>query len=349
VIEKVVTDVLHAELAAGRLVRGAQVSVFCKGRAIAEVAVGTDHLGERMRVQTGFCLYCCSKVPLFTAVLATLDSGRLSVDSPLGTVLAGCNDFVGSCTVAELLTQTGGVAVLAGPESRFVPDHMRRTAHTWLPESGQAPRGTPAYAISEVGWLAALLLEELSGCSYSQAVATMSTKVLGDRACTSQTERVAVTFQPEPSRGAPVPLLNEQSAVVRSQWNPSLGWYAPATALARYGAELDHAWHGERSISKDLVRYATAPQIPVSYDVVLGREASYGLGYWTDLKQGGFGIAASDVAFGHVAQGGTAFLFVDPERRLSVAGCMDLSLEDDTGQGVRRAPLVDAILAAHDG
>lgn len=343
-IAQVIEERLHAELEAGRLARGAQVAVFADGQLRAEVAVGSDHHGDPFAPDTASCLYCCSKVPLFTAVLGLIDAGSLTVDGALGSVFDDANEFVSSCTVFELLTQTGGVTVMPGPVSRFVPDERRRTAHTWLPESGQAPRGVPAYAVSEVGWLAALLLERVTGLTYGEAIRSISADALSERALSVRTGSIAVTFQHDPAREFPLPLLNEQTTRVRSQWNPALGWYASATALAQYGAELEAAWHGSRKLSADLVRYATSPQIPVAHDVGLHRDASYGLGFWTDLSLGGFGTGLSGSAFGHAAQGGTSFVVVDPERRVVIAGCMDLALESDTGAGERRAPLVDAIL-----
>lgn len=347
-LAQVATDYMNGLLADGLIAAGAQVSVIQAGSERLQLAFGRDHRGAPLTPAHASCLYCCSKVPIFTVLLAAIDAGLLQLDTTLGRLLPDANDWVGEATVAELLSQRGGFAVLEGPVSRFVPEQLRRTCHHWLTESAKAPRGTQAYAVSEVGWLVALIAERGMGRHYGELVPQVTAQVLGPDVLRTENGPLWCTYQQVEGR-APVPLLNELTAVVRRQWNPSLGWYAPAAALARYGAALSAAWNGRTALGAAVVREATRPFAPATFDVGLQRDASFGLGFWTGLAGHGFGEAGSASSFGHSAQGGSSFMFVDPERDLSVAGCFDIGLPDDTGLGARRAPFISAIVEAVDG
>lgn len=347
-LERPTADYLDDLLARSLIVGGAQVSIIHGGRERLSLAFGHDHRGEPLTTAHASCLYCCSKIPVFTVLLAAIDSGLLRLDTRIAQLLPDANDWVGEATVAELLSQRGGFAVLEGPVSRFVPEQMRRTCHHWLSESAKAPRGSQAYAVSEVGWLVALIAEHGMGRHYGELVPQITAQVLGPDVLQPENGPLWCTYQQLEGR-APVPLLNELTAVVRRQWNPSLGWYAPAAALARYGAALSAAWNGRTPLGAAIVQEATRPSAPATFDLGLQREASFGLGFWTGLADHGFGDAGSASSFGHAAQGGSSFLFVDPERDLSVAGCFDIGLPDDTGLGARRGPFISAIIEAADG
>ena len=75
----------------GLIVGGAQVAVFQEGRLVADVAYGTDHLGQPLTTGSYSCTYCISKVPLFMALLGAIDSGWLTPETRVGQVLADAN------------------------------------------------------------------------------------------------------------------------------------------------------------------------------------------------------------------------------------------------------------------
>lgn len=334
---------------AGLIVGGAQAHVICGGEVVADVAFGTDHLGRPLTTESYACSYCVSKVPVFLALIAAIDSGRISAETTIGEILPDANPWVGSATILETLSQRAGFSVLFGPVSRFVPSHLRRVAHQWLQPSDRAPRGTQHYSVSEVGWLAAAMLERLHGRHYAEAVPSVLTGIFGPGILPVATGELSVSYQPAGDGSTNVPLLNEATRAVRSQWNPSLGWYTSATGMARVGAAINEAWHGRSTMSRDLIRFATSPVAPAVYDPGLEREISFGLGFWTGLSGSAFGDRIGAAAFGHNAQGGTSYLLIDPERDLVIAGCFDLARYEDAKTGERRRPLVETILDAVDG
>lgn len=346
------TDDLKALLAGfqrdGLIVGGAQLAAFQEGRLVADVAYGVDHLGEPMATGSYSCTYCISKVPLFLALLGAIDAGRISPETRIGEILADANPWVAEATILDTLSQRAGFSSLQGPVSRFVPFHLRRVSQQWLLEAPNMPRGTQCYSVSEVGWLVAAMLERLHDRHYADVIGSVVTGMFGPEVLPAPTGGLAVTYQPSQS-GDPVPLLNEATRTVQSQWNPSLGWYTSAMGVARLGAALGDAWHGRTTVSRDLIRFATAPVAEPVHDRGLGREASFGLGFWTDLFTSMAGVSLSGSAFGHNAQGGTSFLVVDPERELSIAACFDLSVHEDAQVGVRRGPVVETIVRAVDG
>lgn len=340
---------LHAFLAGDQLVGGAQVAVVQEGVTVANVAVGVDHTGAGMTPDHVSCVYCCSKIPVFTAALAALDAGKMQLDSTIGALLDDANPWVGECGIAEMLVMRGGFSALEGPVSRFVPEQLRRTSHQWLAESPKMPRGAQAYSVSEVGWLTTTVLERLTDRHYAEMLPLVIGEALGADVLRAPPGPLSVSYQLDEPGGTAIPMLNEATRAARSQWNPSLGWYASANSLARFGAALSDAWHGRKNLSSHIVRYATTPLAPMTDDVALQRPASFGLGFWTDMAAQGYGSAIGGMSFGHTSQGGTSFLVVDPEREVTIAANLDLALESDTGEGARRAPLVTAILEALDG
>lgn len=347
-LEEQLTDLLRDYQSRELIVGGAQVTVIHQGQVAAQVAYGTDSWERPMRTDTVSCCYCVSKIPLFLAFLAAIDAGQVGLESTIAEVLPDASPFVGAATILETLSQRGGFSTLQGPLSRFIPAEDRRLAHRWLPESAKLPRGLQAYSVSEVGWLTALMLERLTGKHYADAVTEVLIGLFGPQILPPQTGPLSVTFQPSDDGATVVPLLNEATRALRSQWNPSLGWYTTATGIALVGAAINDAWHGRTKLSQDLVRYATSPVAPATMDAGLDREASFGLGFWTELSKTAYGPAISGTAFGHNAQGGTSYLVVDPERELVVAGGFDLAYYGDAETGVRRRPLIETIVAGLD-
>jgi len=344
----IIEERLAAYVADGLLVGGGQAVVIERGVVRASVATGTDYLGRPMQPEHLTCVYCCSKLPLYTALLALMEAGLAQLNTPLRALLPEANEFVGSCEIAQMLGQRGGFTMLDGPVSRFIPDQVRQLSPQWLEEPPARPRGTLAYSVSEVGWLTALILERAGGRAYGDQVQIVLNDVLGPDAMAPQRGPLTVTYQRDADTELAVPLLNELSSAVRSQWNPSLGWYTSALGMARFGAALNDAWHGRRKLGQPIVRHAATPSHAPEFDAGMQMDMTYGLGYWTSLSEMGYGAAASPSSFGHGAQGSTSSLFIDPERELVVSLCFDLAIENDSAKKVRRGPLMDAIFAVID-
>ncbi len=348
-LEQAVADRLQGFLADGHLVRGAQAVVFQGGTLRANVAVGTDYIAQPLTTEHVSCVYCCTKVPLYTTFLAMMEAGVAQLTTTIGELLPDANPWVASCTISELLGQRGGFTMLDGPVSRFIPDHLRQVSQQWLMEPEQRPRGTLAYSISEVAWLVAAIIEKASGRHYAQQIGHVLPDLLGPDVLPVQNGPLTVTYQLDPETDTPVPLLNEIASVVRGQWNPALGWYTSALGMARLGVGLNDAWHGRTKLGAPMMQYAATPGSEPEIDPGLGCEATYGLGFWTSMEELGFGTKLSDTAFGHGAQGGTASLVIDPERELVAAFSFDLALDSTASTPVRRAPLTDLIIDVVDG
>lgn len=340
---------LKEYLSSGHLAGGGQAAVIRAGEIVADVTVGVDHADQARTPDSVACLYCISKVPVAMALLALADRGQLSLDRPVGEVLPDANPFIASCPIDLLMAHRGGVAIFQGPVSRFVPDPMRRVSHTWLSESPDSPRGSLRYAVSETAWVMAAIVERITGQHYAEATRSLLDSAFVPGAIRPQTGPLAITYRKLEPDDPPIPVLNEQVAAVRDQWNPALGWYASAGSLAFFGHSLSEAWNGRCSISADLVKRATAPFAEAEFDPGLKRDASHGLGVWTELNRfHSISSKLSASSFGHGAQGGASYLIVDPERELSIGLSFDLSLDEDVNESKRRAPLVEGILEILD-
>jgi CubicO group peptidase (beta-lactamase class C family) len=146
------------------------------------------------------------------------------------------------------------------------------------------------------------------------------------------------------------PLLFERTERVCTETNPAHGGYTNARDLARlYSALL--ATLDERGqvapVSASTLRRFCSPARPRMYDMVLGRECSYGLGFMTDLRDHSFGERCDEASFGHSGNVGASFAFADPAHDLAV-GVVFNGVVGHEAAFLRRQALVNAIYADLD-
>jgi CubicO group peptidase (beta-lactamase class C family) len=152
------------------------------------------------------------------------------------------------------------------------------------------------------------------------------------------------------------PMLFERSVRVCLETNPAHGGYTTAHDLSRFysallarlddGAALDGS-RVDALPPADVLREFVSPARAVTYDRVLDRECSYGLGFMTDLRRHAFGDACSPTTFGHSGNIGSSFGFADPERGLAVGAVVNGLVDHETAF-LRRRALLNALYADLD-
>ena len=95
----------------GKDAPGLALIVAHRGRVIHRSGSGKANIGANIAFTTSTPSYIASVAKMFTAlgILRLVDAGKLSLDTPVGTVLATAPAYLRAVTMRQLLTHTGGV------------------------------------------------------------------------------------------------------------------------------------------------------------------------------------------------------------------------------------------------
>lgn len=351
---------LSSEAAEGFFHTAAQIVVIDDGERVLDTAVGRTHLHEPFTRSTLSALYCTAKPLVATAVLRLVAEDELSLDDRLGDVVEDLDTpWIADRTVEQVLGHTAGLHVMNTVLARILPERSRAG---WLAASEPPVAwrfGTDrAYAEFGAWYLLGQVIESLTDTPYGpyvdEAVLRPYGVDLDDLVVRFDAERferlhdrISATY--DLTMDQPIPLLAEVGPETACEWNPAFGSYGTMSAVATFYEGLlgDLAGAGV-VLPEDLLREATTARLPLNHDVVLDRDAGFGLGFMAPLSSHFFGERPSVTAFGHAGQGGTSFAMADPERNLVLSVLFNAGLDADTALSYRRVNLVDAVYRALD-
>jgi CubicO group peptidase (beta-lactamase class C family) len=168
-------------LAARYQVPGAQLALYLDGVTVGAVTGVAEH-GTDRKITPDSKFPTASVTKAFTAsmVMVLVEDGDLELDQPLGSYLPelgrGAGDLGGRVTLRHVLSHTGGLPDVEGGDAtslrRYVLDNCRTTDLVLAPGSG--------FSYSNLGYgLAGLVVEEVTGMSWWQAVDSILVKPLG--------------------------------------------------------------------------------------------------------------------------------------------------------------------------
>lgn len=351
------------EAAEGFFHTAAQLVVIADGECVLDTAVGTTHLKEPFERSTLSALYCAAKPLVAVATLKLIADDELSLDDRLGDVVDGLDvlgaPWIAERTIAEVLGHTAGLHVMNTVLARILPERSREG---WLVAS-EPPVGwrfgvDRAYAEFGGWYLLGKAIESLAEQPYDQFVTDAVLAPYGvdpddlvvrfdDQRYGRLHERISATY--DLTMDQPVPLLAEVGPETACEWNPAFGTYGTVSALATFYQGLLTDLDGANLVlPSDLLTDATTARLPINHDVILDRNAGFGLGFMTPLSSHFFGERPSASAFGHAGQGGTSFAMADPEHGIVLAVLYNAGLDADTALAFRRVNLVDAVYRALD-
>ena len=94
-----------------RHIPGLSLAIVRDGKIVKAAGYGFANveLGARATPQTVYCLASMSKQFAAAAILLLVQDGKVSLDAPIGTYLAGAPDTWKEITVRRLLTHTSGL------------------------------------------------------------------------------------------------------------------------------------------------------------------------------------------------------------------------------------------------
>ena len=237
---------------------GASIAVVRGGRVVWQKALGvrSAETGEPMTTETLVRIGSVTKTVTAVTALLLEQSGRLSLDAPVGTVAPDLTPAMGRLTMRRLLNHTAGLvnegAGNGAQDERVLGERVRG----WGAEKLFTDPGE-IYSYSSPGfWLAGYIIEKAAGRPYADVVDSLVLKPLGMRGATHR-PTVALTYplaldHRRGQDGAP--------AVIRPYPNDASTWpsgslFASAAGLARFAAALlgDGVVDGQRVLPAAVV------------------------------------------------------------------------------------------------
>ncbi|MEZ5294274.1 MAG: serine hydrolase domain-containing protein [Vicinamibacterales bacterium] len=230
-----VASAIHAEMAQAGI-PGAAVAVVAGNQVVWTAGFGVANTETEAPVtpDTLFQIGSVTKTLTAAAILVAAAEGVVALDQPVATYVTGLTPCVGTPTLAQLLSHTGG---LIDEPDEFGPqgeDGLGAYQRTWTGEYCFLPPGR-AFSYSNSGFaLAGLALQEADGTPFAEV---MKARVLGPLGMTR------TTFRPTEAMTRPLAVGHKKMAdgtfeVVRPLANDARLWpagtlYSSANEMAR--------------------------------------------------------------------------------------------------------------------
>jgi CubicO group peptidase (beta-lactamase class C family) len=283
-----------------------------------------------------------------------IQQGEVSFNDRVGDIVCSWPAWMSDLTIEQLLSHTAGLHELNMIVARMLPEHSRER---WL-KSCRAPAGwrfgvDTAYAPFASWYLLGLILEELTGQSYSDFLNHSVLEPYGVRhsdlvvrfsenSFSELSDRISVSV--ELAGGSSIPLLAEAGRDTCLEWNPAFGYYGNARGLGTFYNGLLRDLLGQTSIiGAETLRSCFTDARRALFDDLVGREVSFGRGFMWPLSGGGFGRCPSVRSFGHSGPGNTSFGLGDPDREIVVSATFNGLIDAETTQMLGRPRLVDEV------
>ncbi len=220
---------------------GAAIAIVSNGRVVYSKGLGVTSVETRAPVTPETLFRLGSTTKMFNGIaLATLaDRGKLLLNLPISNVVKGLDPSVGRVTAAQLLSHTAGFRDFAAPavsndESAFAPAIKTFKGDVFFTEPGKI------YSYSSADyWLAGVVLEEVTGRPYADAMAETVFAPIG-------MERT--TFRPLVAMTYPMAVGHDVAegrgpAVIRPAANNTVMWpggsiYSNVLELARFATAM---------------------------------------------------------------------------------------------------------------
>jgi CubicO group peptidase (beta-lactamase class C family) len=266
--------------------------------------------------------------------------------------------LAGGVTLRQVLTHTAGLHLPGGVEMEMVAPARRRAVIARFERPPDWRLGVDA-AYSEysawhiLGWL----LESVTGEPLREHLRREVLDPLDLRSTwvgmtadeyRAVCSRLGVNVDMRNLGG--FPMLFERGERVCTETNPAHGGYTNARDLARlYSAVLAMLAdrEGPHVVSASTLQTFCSPARPTTYDLILQRECSYGLGFMTDLRDHAFGSRCGEESFGHSGNLGNSLAFADPAREVAV-GVVFNGLVGHEAAFMRREALINELYADLD-
>ena len=304
--------VIEAELAATKT-PGAAVAIVSGDKIIFAKGFGATSAegGSQVAADTLFRMGSTTKMFTAAALLSLSEQGKIKLDAPIGNYIKNLPPKISQLTAHQLLSQSSGLRdfnpLASGQDDAVLGQNVR----LWKTDVFfTEPDKIYSYSSANY-WLAGFLAEELSGKSYTDAMAELVFKPLGMTRSTIS-PLVAMTYPLALGHG----VQNGNAAVVRPIDNnvgkyPGGSMFSSANELARFsvamlnGGKID----GRQAIPLSVVEQQQKPQ----FYLPGAEKAFYGYGLLGYEDRG-----VKTVSHGGASRGYGSFITLAPEQKVAV-------------------------------
>jgi CubicO group peptidase (beta-lactamase class C family) len=308
---------LEAELTETRT-PGAALVVLRGDEVLLSKGYGVANVETREPLTPDHLFRVGSTTKLFTAIaIATLaEEGKVDLEHPIGNRVQGLPSFVSSLTVHQLLSHTAGLKDQPADFGLHDESALAAFPRAWGEDYRLAPPGL-AFSYSNPGFaLAGLLVEEVTGTSYADAMREILFAPLGmERATCRPTEAMTRPLSQghEVPEEGPVKVIRPYSDDSR-QW-PNGFLMTTASEMGRFAVAFlnDGRLAGREVLSPGAIARVSKPSSEIPYDLPDMKRPRYGYGLFLHTE-GGVAIAE------HVGSmpGFTSILKMAPEERFAI-------------------------------
>lgn len=307
---------IEAQVVSQGLAPGGVVAAWEDGAgSIQSGTCGVDGLGRAISNGMLFATYCLGKPLLTLTVSALIDRGELSFEDRLGDLM-DCSPSIGDLTVEQCLSHQVQFSIEDGIGALLSDRGDYAVRLSW----GHADvADVPVYSEFAAWQLVRLSLESAFETSCEDLARALVLKPLGIEASVHLGEarelgpdRIGVNgAMTQPHRF--VPLLAERGPWLRWADNPGFGAYMNPTAALSIFVALCRSLDGFGPLSRKTVQRLVTPG-PVHYDTILGRDCSFGVGLFTNMRHFGLERQVAADSFGQLGLMGMSGVVVDRQR-----------------------------------
>lgn len=345
------------ELVAELPLNGALAASVVSDSGRVEGAAGYDALGVALGKERFFAAYCATKPVLAIAFARLAEQGVLSLEDPIAKHLPhGEAPAFGQATIADVLSRRAGMHAIRGALAIIAPPADRREVVSQsCPPEGFEIGVSQAYAEFTGWWLLGRILERVTSRSEADALrelvlgpAGLGDIIVFEPPGAHDDFRAVVAVSGRRVDGTMTPLLIERGLrLLRDPNSAALGGYATLRGLALLGWAVVEALDGRSPwLSRAAAARMLEPRVPLQFDPVLERRASFGCGWMVDLGRHGFGASWNVRSFGHAGFGGALQYGADPDLRIAIAVAMPLVDNPVVVTRLWRAVIFDRIIEA---
>lgn len=306
---------------------GAVITVVSGDQVVYQKAFGVANVETNAAMQPEMLFRLGSTTKMFTAAaLVTLaENDKIKMNEPIGNRIKGLNPRIARTTPHHLLSNSAGVRDFAAPVISNDDAALGNMIRSWKDDVFFADQGE-IYSYSSAGfWLSGLVIEELHGQPYADAMGELLFKPLGMERTTLR-PLMAITYPFATGHaveaGKPVilrPLFNNVA-----MW-PAGSMWSNAKDLSRWVIAFmnDGRLDGKQLLSSSLLNQMVQHHVPVPGE----SDAYYAYGLTTFKLQG-----IEFVGHGGFSRGYGSMVQMVPSRKFAV-----IVLTNKSGETMRKS------------
>lgn len=306
---------------------GTVIAVVMGDRVVYQKAFGLANVETNAPMQTEMLFRLGSTTKMFTAaaMVSLAEQGKLKLTEPIGNRVKNLDPRIAQLTPDHLLSNSAGVRDFAAPFISNDDEALAKMVRGWKSEIFFADQGE-IYSYSSAGfWLSGMVVEEIHGKPYGDAMAEILFKPLGMNRTTLR-PLLAMTYPLATAHA----IENGRPTIIRPFFNNVAMWpagsiFSNSNDLSRWVIALlnDGKLEGKQVLPASLPSTLETNRVPVPGDT--DSYYAYGL---TSFKFRGVQF----VGHGGFSRGYGSMIQMVPERKFAV-----IVLTNKSGETMRKS------------